>query len=478
MTESKPHRMDGYVRVSRRMGREGPGYISPSVQREAIQRWADYRSVEIVAWHEDEDQSGGTQARPGLREAMRRVEARETDGIACWRLNRFARNVAGAIGDVERIHAAGGHLAFVEEDIDPTGPFGSFILTVLLAVATLERDNVVAGWKTAKSRAVDRGVQISPTPYGYRRLDDSCLEPDPVRGPVVTEAFRLAARHGLDAAYAHLRENGNGRAWTASTVRRLLSKRSYLGEARYGELVNSEAHTPLVTRATWEAAQPADAERRRPKATFPLSGLATCGQCGQPLVGARGGNDARRVYRCSAALSTYKGTRCLSPTTVTAALLEQLVRAETMTALREHQGFDGGDDTAGDLRVAEQVVTAHERALDSLLSDAVGLRRTLGAAAFQRVAQEHVDALDEARAVYRDAAARDERRARVLTADMLLEASLSELGDLLRGAVDRVIVTRGRSPLAGRVRIIPSDGGPVQVGAATLGDAQGRSLEP
>ncbi len=49
--------------------------------------------------------------------------------------NRFARNVAGAIDDVQRIQALGGHLAFVEEDIDPTGPFGSFILTVLLAVA-------------------------------------------------------------------------------------------------------------------------------------------------------------------------------------------------------------------------------------------------------------------------------------------------------------------------------------------------------
>jgi DNA invertase Pin-like site-specific DNA recombinase len=155
--------MDGYLRVSRRMGREGAGYISPDVQREAVQRWADYRDVQIVAWHFDEDESGGSQNRPGLREAIERVERGETDGIACWRLNRFARNVAGAIGDVKRIQAAGGHLAFVEEDIDPTGPFGSFILTVLLAVATLERDNLVAGWRTAKARAVDRGAKIGPT---------------------------------------------------------------------------------------------------------------------------------------------------------------------------------------------------------------------------------------------------------------------------------------------------------------------------
>src|SRR5262245_57707927 len=36
-----PKRMDGYVRVSRVGGREGPGYMSPDVQREAIERWAD-----------------------------------------------------------------------------------------------------------------------------------------------------------------------------------------------------------------------------------------------------------------------------------------------------------------------------------------------------------------------------------------------------------------------------------------------------
>ncbi len=54
----------------------------PEVQREAIHRWATYRQVTIAEWHVDEDESGGTQNRPGLRRALERVEARETDGIA------------------------------------------------------------------------------------------------------------------------------------------------------------------------------------------------------------------------------------------------------------------------------------------------------------------------------------------------------------------------------------------------------------
>ena len=300
--------MDGYVRVSRRMGRDGSGYISPAVQREAIQRWPDYRGVEITAWHVDEDESGGTQDRPGCRSAWR--ASSDTDGVACWRLNRFARNVGGAIADVERIQVAGGVLAFVEEDIDPTGPFGSFILTVLLAVATLERDNMVAGWKTAKERATERGAKIGPTPFGYQRTDE---------------------------------------------------------QARYGDLLNVDAHAPLVSHATFEAAQPEPSTRRRPKATFPLSGLARCASCNSPLVGARGGADNRRMSRCSAALTTHKGQRCTAPAAVSAALLEELTRDALLDSLHEHPGFAGYGDVVVpglDDQVRGAEVSVHEVVAD------------------------------------------------------------------------------------------------------------------
>ena len=131
------------------------------------------------------------------------------------------------------------------------------------------------------------------------------LQPHPDLGPVVTRAFEIAARDGIDAAVAYLAEHGNGRTWTTATVRRFLANRSYLGEARYGDLLNVDAHAPLVSRATFEAAQPEPSARRRPKATFPLSGLARCASCDSPLVGARGGADNRRMYRCSAALTTH-----------------------------------------------------------------------------------------------------------------------------------------------------------------------------
>jgi site-specific DNA recombinase len=474
-----PKRMDGYVRVSRRLGREGPGYISPDVQREAIQRWADYRGVEIAAWHFDEDESGGTQQRPGLREAMARVQSGETEGIACWRLNRFARNVAGAIEDVKRVQAASGVLAFVEEDIDPTGPFGEFILTILLAVATLERENLVQGWKTAKSRAVERGVKIGPTPYGYGRRADGVLEPDPDTASIVSEAFRRAAQEGFESALLYVVEHGDGHRWTTTTFRRLLRSRAYLGEARYGDLVKLDAHEPLVSRSVWAAAQPEPEARRRPRRTFPLSGLARCATCGSPLVGTRAGR-GQRAYRCSAAAQSQRYAtpeieRCAAPAFTTAAPLEDLVRRSLANALRDRT-YIGGDDPAGALDEAAQALSEAKRELDDLLGDDE-LRRIVGAERFRRIAEAAVLHVEEKEAAYESAARQAERHQLVPAVELLESAELEELGELLRGALDAVVVDRGRGPIATRVRM-SLRGSPEEVWLPTTEDAQGGGVEP
>ncbi len=177
--------MDGYLRVSRKMGRDGEGYISPKVQRESIERWAEYTGVEILDWHFDEDESGGTQNRPGLRAAMARIEAGETGGLICWRVDRFARNVGPAEADVELIRSKGARIAFSDENLDTSGPLGEYLLTNLLAMARLQRQLLSTGWQTARGRAIKRGAFIGMAPLGYRKIRDKnskkvgCLEPDP-----------------------------------------------------------------------------------------------------------------------------------------------------------------------------------------------------------------------------------------------------------------------------------------------------------
>src|SRR5664279_2532428 len=137
---TKPSRMSGYIRVSRVGGRAGDSFISPAVQREQIEAWAKLRGVEIDAWYEDLDQSGGKLDRPGLTAMLERLEAGDTEGVVVAKLDRLSRlGVADALKLVERITDAGGSIAAVDLGLDPTTPFGEFGMTIMLAMARMER---------------------------------------------------------------------------------------------------------------------------------------------------------------------------------------------------------------------------------------------------------------------------------------------------------------------------------------------------
>src|SRR5262245_48383526 len=301
---------------------------------------------------------------------------------------------------------------------------GKFVYTVMLAMSEYFLDNIKAGWMAAKTRAVGRGVKIGPTPYGYRRGQDAVLKPDDETAEVVRETFRIAARQGFGPALAYVEEHGVRHRLTATTLRRLLRNRTYLGEARYGELLNEAAHSPLVSPSIWAAAQPEQEAQRRPRRTYPLSGLARCASCGSPLVGTRAGNGIR-AYRCSAAARSKRqapGEMCSAPAFASADPLEALVR-RTLAARLNDQAYVGGDDPAGDLEASAQVLADARRELDDLLGD-VGLRRVVGADRFRQLAENAVMDGEEHEAAYAEVARRAERRLRVPAVELLLGADL------------------------------------------------------
>jgi DNA invertase Pin-like site-specific DNA recombinase len=467
MTQRPPRTLDGYVRVSRVAGREGAAYISPDVQKEAIQRWADYRGVTIARWEIDEDQSGGTQDRPGLRRVLERVERGETDGIVVWRLSRFARNVAGALADLERLDAAGGHFASVEEAIDPTGPFGQFVLTTLLAIAKLERDNTVAGWQTAKQRAVLRGAHIGPTPFGYARHDggekSGILYPDPVQAPAVKAVYEgRAGGLSLSALAALMDQRApreNGGAWTTTQVLRILRMRVYLGEVAHGELVNAEAHEALVELGLWTLVQGLKADVRRPTRSelhdFILSGVVRCAACRYAMTGfARGGSKADTpVYRCS---KRHGSGICPEPALITAARIEEHVRVRVLEHLRSDRALGVEPDDGPDLAALREEAGALETELSTYLTDP-RLRGVLGESDWHQGLEARAVARDDARARLGAAEARaSSGRALTVTAEDV-EADPGLLRAAVGGALQAVFVRRGRAAVEDRCVLVWAD---------------------
>ena len=151
---------DGYIRVSRRAGREGESFISPEVQRKKIAAWAKLHEVEIVEWWEEIDQSGAKLERPMFQQALARCEAGETGGIVVARLDRFARSAVDALSSIRRLNDAGARLVSVEENFDGSTPMGRFAIGILILIAELELERIKSGWEAAVSQAVGRGIHI------------------------------------------------------------------------------------------------------------------------------------------------------------------------------------------------------------------------------------------------------------------------------------------------------------------------------
>lgn len=74
-----------------------------------------------------------------LREAVERVESRESDGLVVARLRNLGSSLEEAVAVLERIRAAGGAFVSVCDGIDLSGSHGCLVMRLLLSV--LDRDD-------------------------------------------------------------------------------------------------------------------------------------------------------------------------------------------------------------------------------------------------------------------------------------------------------------------------------------------------
>lgn len=439
--------MDAYLRVSRVKGREGESFISPAEQREQIEGWAKSRGVEIAEWHEDLDISGGKLDRPGLKACLERIESGATQGVVVSKLDRLSRlGVADALKLVERITDAGGEVAAIDVGLDPTTPVGKFARTLMLALAEMERDRFTEGWRAANVRAIERGVKISRVPFGYQRREDGGIEPDPIQGQHVIKAYELAGRSGLHAAQQYLSDRVHGRTWTSDTVRRMLARRTYLGESSHGSLVNLTAHEPLVSRSVWTAAQHEPRTMVRSSGAYPLSGIAICATCNSPMVASSKTRGGKRTYRCSGGQTLAK-VRCNAPAAIVADRLEAYV-VEYLRAEWEHRDWNVTSADPDPQPDAQRELEDAETELQAFAMDLTA-RRLLGAT-YHEALEARQQAVADALSVFNEQA-KAETIVSISPEDIDTDDP-EKLRELVQATFHLIEVKRGRGPLVERVR--------------------------
>ena len=426
---------------------EGAPLLDAAVQRLAVATACRGEGLEVVGDFEEPGQSSAT-AFLALTEALRALP-RGTGVVAA---------AAAAFGD--RAHDLARRLL----------QLAALGAAVRLADGRRPGAELLAAWehrgdderrreraREGMRRRALRGEVLGRAPYGYR-VEGRRLALDDVEGAIVRRVFDryLDGGEGVRLIAKRLNEDGvrtrGARPWTAGAVRNLLRNPVYTGLYRRLGIAVPHAHEALVPEARFAATQERLARRRTAPATqeraqYLLSGVARCGYCGGPLIGARRASEAATdagsgasgkaveyaLYRCASATNEGRcGYHTRRADALEAAVREELVRATRGSPVAARETPPAGRDAR---------LTALARALDRMLE-----RRAAGewtdADLLRRATDNVLEQLDHeqaAAAEARDDLEPEEARRRLVEEWDALDFAARRA--LLRRAVAEVVVT-------------------------------------
>lgn len=302
----QPGRVVLYVRVSALMGRGGEDFHSPDLQIEAMRHAASTAGLrEVCEPIPDIDVSGRSFSRGGLDRLKKLVENHQVDVVAVYDLSRLGRNLLESLQFIAWLREHNVAVMSSQERIDDT-PEGQFMLGQYLNMAQLYSDQIGRRWKQVVKRRAQQGFHHSAPSLGYRyRRDEDGrpvkgvpIEPDPVVGPLMTEAFR---RYAAGDPISHITDavaDGRGRHTAVTTIRRCLSNPIYTGKVvLWGvgrhrmptvndvpEFVGPGKHEALIDEETFERVQrrlrsDSKTAARHLAISHSLVGLVFCAHC-------------------------------------------------------------------------------------------------------------------------------------------------------------------------------------------------------
>ena len=164
-----------YPRVSTEMQVDG---YSLEGQKNSLKRFADREEMEIVGIYEDAGKSGKSiEGRPAFKKMLSDIKnGLEIDYILVYKLSRFGRNAADILNSLEFVQSYGINLICIEEGIDSSQTSGKLLISVLSAVAEIERENIIEQTMNGRrEKARQGGWNGGFAPYGYYLKDNQPL---------------------------------------------------------------------------------------------------------------------------------------------------------------------------------------------------------------------------------------------------------------------------------------------------------------
>ena len=315
-----------YTRVSTAMQVDG---YSLDAQKSRMKAYAEFNDYEIVGEYEDAGKSGkSNEGRTDFNRMMEDIKTGKDDVsfVLVFKLSRFGRNAADVLSTLQTMQDFGVNLVCVEDSIDSSKDAGKLMISVLSAVAEIERDNIRVQTMEGRIQKAREGRWNGGfAPYGYSLIDGR-LEVNEEEAVAIRTIFdqyvntdmgstaiaKYLENHGI---HKIARQNGKNPLFDAALIRRILNNPVYSGKIAYGRrktekvhgtrneyhqveqddyLLVDGLHEALVSDEVWEAAQIKlvlqvkkykRVNQGKGEKVHLLSGIVKCPICGVGLYG-------------------------------------------------------------------------------------------------------------------------------------------------------------------------------------------------
>lgn len=313
-----------YTRVSTAMQVDG---YSLNAQRDKLHKYAEYQGMQIIEEFTDEGKSGkNVVGRLAFQDMLNKIENRvdNVSFVLVFKLSRFGRNAADVLNSLQLMQDNGVNLICVEDNIDSSKDSGKLMISVLSAVAEIERENILVQTMEGRKQKARQGEWNGGfAPFGYQLIDKKLIvdekEAEIVR--LIFDKFTTTTM-GINAVASYLNQHGYRKAkrqnnkletFAASFIKGVLDNPVYVGKIAYGRrksekkagtrgeyhtvkqddyMLTDGIHEAIISEDVWAVAQRKRKDTGRASIKTHslehehiLSSILRCPVCGSPMYG-------------------------------------------------------------------------------------------------------------------------------------------------------------------------------------------------
>ena len=302
----------GYTRVSTLKQGEGVSLIE---QKEAITRYANQYSLNIIQWFEEKE-TAAKQGRPLFDAMMKLLKDKKAVGVIIHKIDRSARNLKDW-ADLGNLIDQGVEVHFAHESLDLQARGGRLSADIQAVIAADYIRNLRDETKKGIYGRLKQGIYPFSAPTGYVNTGSGKYKTiDPVQGALVRKAFELYAKkeHTLKSLTVHMHSiglrNSKQRKISKNGLAIILNNPFYAGILKVNGMNFDGGHEPLISPALFHRVQAImrdSTNQRIKKHLFKFRKLLSCKACGYALIAET--QKGHVYYRCHTKGCITKGIR-------------------------------------------------------------------------------------------------------------------------------------------------------------------------